>query len=253
MDAGSAFHVVFSSSVREMNMSDFPSALPHGDLEEIFPDVFVVKGQIRIDADQTHEFSRNMTVLREGKTLTLINTVRLDGKGLAFLETLGEVRHIIKLGGFHGRDDGFYVDRYGAELWAPPLMVYSRGEVTTRELLDGQTGPVGGSTAFVFNTPELPEAILHLQWHGGILITCDSFQNASGPDQYFNEVSAENKRRLGFFGQAVIGPGWRNIGKPDREDLQRLTTLNFQHLLSAHGEPLLDNAHAAVSDTIARF
>ncbi|WP_114287969.1 hypothetical protein [Candidatus Halocynthiibacter alkanivorans] len=86
-------------------MPDFPEQLPHGPLEEVFPDVFVVKGQIRIEANQIHEFSRNMTVIRDGGALTLINTIRLDDAGLDALDALGLVRHIVKLGAYHGRDD----------------------------------------------------------------------------------------------------------------------------------------------------
>ena len=191
-----------------------------------------------------------MVVIREGDTLTLVNSIRLDNEGLLALDALGTVRDIVKLGGFHGRDDAFYLDRYDTELWAPDGMTYSRGESTDRLLGDGQMGPVAGSTAFVFDTPKLPEAMLLLDRHGGILLTCDSFQNMLGPDEYFNETATESKRRLGFFKQAVVGPGWRKFAQPDQGDLERVLELRFSHLLSAHGEPLLDDAYQAVRSSV---
>ncbi|PHS05729.1 MAG: hypothetical protein COA78_15065 [Blastopirellula sp.] len=234
-------------------MSDFPPQLPHGEFREIFSDVFFLKGQIRIEADPVSEFSRNMVVIRDHRSLTLVNTIRLDEAGLAALDALGTVSNIVKLGAFHGRDDAFYVDRYGADLWAQAGMTYTRGEKTDHELANGLTGPNPDSTAFVFDTPKLPESILHLKRHRGVIITCDSFQNMLGPDEYFNAAAAEAKARLGFFKKAVIGPGWRKFAEPKTEDIEQVLKLEFQHLLSAHGEPLLDNAYAAVSDTISEF
>jgi len=56
----------------------FPGQLPHGKLEAVFTDVFVVTGQMQANFGQPVQFSRNMIVVREGDTLTLINSVRLD-------------------------------------------------------------------------------------------------------------------------------------------------------------------------------
>jgi hypothetical protein len=234
-------------------MVEFPPQLPHGCFKELFPDVFFLTGQIRIESDPVSEFSRNMVVVREGDGLTLVNSIRLDDAGLAALDALGNVRNIVKLGGFHGRDDAFYLDRYAADLWAPDGMTYSRGEKTDRMLADGQNGPIAASVAFVFDTPKIPEAMLLIELHGGILLTCDSFQNMLGPDKYFNEAATKSKRRLGFFKSAVVGPGWRKFAEPKQSDLKRVLELNFSHLVSAHGEPLLDGAFKAVANSICEL
>ena len=103
-------------------MSDrFPPALAHGDLEEVYPDVFFVTGMSKPNFQgKDFQFSRNMTVVREGKSLTLVNTVRLDATGLERLDALGSVANVVRIGAFHGRDDAFYADRYHAPLWALP-------------------------------------------------------------------------------------------------------------------------------------
>jgi hypothetical protein len=61
-------------------------------------------------------FSRNMTVVRDGEALTLVNTVRLDEAGLRRLESLGTARNVVRIGVLHGIDVPFYIARYGARV-----------------------------------------------------------------------------------------------------------------------------------------
>jgi hypothetical protein len=63
------------------------------------------------------QFSRDMTVVRDGNALTPINSIRLDGAGLAQLDALGRVAQVVKIGSLHGRDDAFYE----AHLWSDIL------------------------------------------------------------------------------------------------------------------------------------
>ncbi len=181
-------------------MPDFPPQLPHGQITQVLPEVFFVTGQMRIEApDRPILTSRNMTVIRTGTELTLANTVRLDAGGLAEIDALGEVKHVAKLGQFHGRDDAFYLDRYGAEFWAPDGMTHDRGEVTDCVLAPDQAGPSNDASVFLFETASKPEVILHLDRHGGILVSCDSLHNWSGPDEWFDDYSAQSMQEGGFF------------------------------------------------------
>lgn len=231
-------------------MTDFPPQLPHGKIQEIFPDVFFVMGQTRPEfGGKSWQFSRSMTVIRDGDALTLVNTLRLDDEGLARLDQLGSVKNLVKLGSFHGRDDAFYADRYGATLWSFSGMEHERGVKTDRELVPGQAGPCPDASVFVFETSAVPEGLLVLDRHGGMLISCDSLQNWSGPDEHFDEPSAAMMAAQGFFRPANVGPGWRNAAQPQSRDFERLRELNFRHLFSAHGAPLLDGAHEALSTT----
>ena len=231
-------------------MADLPPQLPHGQLREVFPAIFFVTGQTRPNFGEQWQFSRNMTVLRDGQDLTLINTLRLDDAGLASLEALGSVKHIVKLGSFHGRDDAFYVRRYGPEVWAPAGMPHERGVKTTRELRHGEPGPVTGSSTFVFNTPNALEAVLRLDREGGVLVTCDSIQNMQEADEYFDELTAERMAAMGFLAKANLGPGWLTQGKPSASDFDALDSLSFRHILSAHGKPLLDDAKPALKTSV---
>ncbi len=228
----------------------FTPVMPHGKLEEVFPGVFFVTGTTRPHFQgQPWQFSRNMTVVRDGGDLTLINSVRLDDAGLASLDALGKVRHVVKLGSFHGIDDAFYVDRYQAKLWAMPGMKHESGLPTDQELSVGDPTPFSGCTFFRYESAEMPEGLLLLVRAGGILISCDSLQNWATADEYFDESSKERMTQFGFIKPANVGPGWRMFAKPQPSDFARIKELPFQHLLSAHGTPLRDVAKEKLSDT----
>jgi hypothetical protein len=107
-------------------MDELPELLPHGELEEIFPDIFVVKGQMKLGPGRAIHFSRNMTVVREGEDLTLFNVVRLDDAGLAALDALGRVAKLVKLGSYHGRDDAFYCRRYPESAKTPSAVGFGK-------------------------------------------------------------------------------------------------------------------------------
>ena len=59
-------------------MAALPTALPHGPLQVIFPDIYSVTGQINVGPDGVLAGSRNMTVVRDNGSLTLVNTLRLE-------------------------------------------------------------------------------------------------------------------------------------------------------------------------------
>jgi hypothetical protein len=78
-------------------------------------------------------------------------------------------------------------------------------------------------------------------------------QNWVAADDYFDEDSARIMGKYGFFARANVGPGWRRGSNPAASDFEAVRALSFRHLLSAHGEPLRDTAHADLSATFARL
>lgn len=229
----------------------FHPALPHGPLTEVFPNVFFVTGTSRPTFMQrTWQFSRNMVVIRQPEGLVLLNTVRLGEPGLETLRALGEVRHVVRLGAFHGLDDAFYVERFGATLWGLPGMQHEAGLAGTARDLRRDGTPITDATLFCFESTKVPEAIALLPRHGGIAISCDALQNWAAPDDFFDAESAEKMRELGFIRPANIGPGWRAAAEPAASDFERLAALNFENLLPAHGTPMLGGARAAFEETL---
>ncbi len=224
-------------------MSPFADPWPHGGIDEIFPDVFLVRGTFRNGPGLS--VGRNMTVLRDGDALTIVNAVRLDPAGERALDQLGTVRHLVRLGFFHTRDDPYYRDRYAPTCWTslPP-------DASTERLVDGGASPSARAQVFSFTHASGGEAALLVkQPAGNLLVTCDSVQH--WPDtsdcSFLGGLAC---RALGFLrNRATIGPIWMKEmtnGRPHalRPDFERLLAQDFTHLISAHGNVLRDTARA---------
>lgn len=231
-------------------MEQFPPALQHGAIEEVFPDVFFVSGAMEtVLQDMDWKFSRNMVVVRDGERLIIVNSVRLSDEGLAELDKLGKVTDVVRLGSLHGRDDPFYVDHYGAEYWAMPGMVHETGLKATRTLTADDL-PISDASLFEFQTTKIPEGILRLERSGGIVIACDALQNWLAPDEYFSEESRALMQKMNFFTPANLGPVWVQAAEPAGEDFARLKQeMSFKHALCGHGDPLRDTAYEDFSAT----
>ena len=236
-----------------MNDSHLP-ALAHGEIEEVFPDIFFMSGSMEtVLLGSDWQFSRNMTMIRENGELTLLNAVRLDEEGLAALENLGQIKHVVRLGTLHDRDAAFYVDKYDATFWALPGMPPIEGVEHTRSLSEEQDLPVSYARLFEFKTTKIPEAIFHLNRDGGILVACDALQNWLAPDEYFSEDSRIKMEEMGFFTPANVGPVWAQAAEPQADDFKRLKDMTFKHALCGHGSPLRDSAHEEYSATFHRM
>lgn len=225
-------------------------AWPHGPLTRIFDGSLYVMGTNRVHhAGVDLQTSRTMLVLHDAGELTLINSVRLDAAGLAALEALGTVRHVIRLGAFHGRDDPFYRDHYDALLWALPGSAHADGREADRLLSDSEPLPCG-ARLFVFRSAKYPEAALLLPGQGGTLVTCDAIQNWAAIDRFFSAETAAMFTAQGLIRPANIPSTWLAACAPARADFERLLALDFRHLVSAHGEPLLEDAHGRIEATV---
>lgn len=228
-----------------------PKALKHGLLEEVFDGIYLVTGTCAMKRPAPIKFSRNMVVIRQGQELTLVNTVRLNEEGLKQLESLGSVKHLIRIAGFHGMDDPFYKARYGAKVWSVDATYQSSFDEVAKpediylqpdQIIDNQsTLPLHHARVIsIESSPK--EALILLEREGGILISGDSLQNWSDTDQYFNFLGKLMMKKGGYIQAYNVGPAWLKFAKPDRTDLKNLINLNFQHLLPAHGKPVIGEA-----------
>jgi hypothetical protein len=231
-------------------VTDHRPSQPHGALEEIAPDLFVVRGSFR--AAPLLSIGRNMTVVRQGEELVLLNAVRLDDSGEKALGKLGIVKHVVRLGSFHGSDDPYFQDRFGAILWSVPGVVEG-----ARPLIDGTAGPLDDGELFVFVTGAVGEAAALIRRPGGtVLVTCDSVQNWVKP-RGCSPLGALMLRAMGFFKPAKIGPLWARKatgGRPAKlwPQFERLLEKEFQHLSPGHGDLLRDHAHDTIRRSLVR-
>ncbi len=236
-------------SVQNME-SKYSPAWRHGEITNIVDDVFFVQGTNIIVHDGARlQSSRNMIIVRENNEITLINTVRLNDDGLKALEKLGPVKNIVRIGAFHGRDDAFYQDRYDAKLWAYSSMEFSHGERVDFDLANGML-PLSNAELFSFGSTAFPEGLIVLNIDGGILVSCDSIKNWTKKDAYFDDATFALMQSIGAIGEALIDSTWREAMKPSQDEIASIATLPFVHLVSAHGEPLLKTAKAAVIKSI---
>ncbi len=226
-------------------MSDSP-IYPHDPIEEIQPDVFMVRGSIKLNALMM--ITRNMAIVRHEGELTLVDPIRLSAEEEKRLEALGEVKRILRLGPLHGLDDAYYIERFGAELWAPGLSE-AYPEPKPSVLVD-ETSPLPFPDArlFCFEGSKQAEAALVLERGRGLLITCDAIQHYG--DYRFNNLPARLVMPfIGFPKTTIVGPIWVKMMTPEGGSLEggfrRLLDLEFDQLLSAHGSLLTTGAHAA--------
>lgn len=243
-----------------MATSKQPPALPHGELAEIFPHVFFVTGTVGLPGPLPVRFSRNMTVVRQGESLTLINSIRLDEVGLAKLEALGKIEHVIRIAGFHGMDDPFYKERYGAKVWSLRGQGYTTGfdaekanvYFTSDAEIDATTElPIAGAKMFLFETKPA-EGLLLLEREGGILLSGDCLQNWGSTDRYFSLPARLMMRVMGFIKPFNVGPAWLKTTKPSPAQMLSLLDMSFDHLLPAHGAAVIGGAKASYRPAIER-
>lgn len=215
-----------------------------GKLEQVFDDVWWAWGTVRFMPGVL--FPRNMTIVRERGELVVIHPVVMPDEEQARIEALGPIKHIVRLGAFHGMDDARYLARYQPTLWAPPGVDLPAGVTGHRELRPGGELPIEGAALFAFERSRTPETALLVPRHGGVLLTCDSVQNWEATTGC-SLLGGAMARLMGFRGRACIGPGWRKMCEPKdgvgfRPEFEQLLGMDFRHVVSAHGAPMKDTA-----------
>jgi len=239
-----------------MSDSDqFRAAERHGPIEEVFPEIFMVSGNMSMG--RGFRIGRNMVILRQGTDLTLVNSVRLSSAGEAALEKLGEVKHLVRLGNYHGVDDAYFKHRYDATFWCqagsdntpePPVDAFISADVSF---------PDPKAKVFTFEMTKKPEAALIIE-QNSLLITCDSFQHYKSR-RGFSIMAQIMMPIMGFGKGVIIGPLWLKAMTPEggslEDDFRRLVDLPFDTLISGHGQickgTARNQAVAAVDKTFA--
>ncbi|GMR05519.1 MAG: hypothetical protein BMS9Abin25_0094 [Gammaproteobacteria bacterium] len=233
----------------------YPCAMAHGHFENLFKDIWFVKGAVKMPIMLPMKVSRSMTILRDpsNNELTLINSMRLTDAGLDELDNIGNVTNVIRIAGFHGRDDAFYREKYGAKIYAIRGQTYVRkfdNETKTEDgymqadvwLENDSVLPIDSASLKIFGTAKPTEAIIILAREGGILVTGDSLQNTPEPDQYVNFPARWMMKKMGFFKEFNIGPGWLGFAEPEEAEVRSVLDLEFDHVLPAHGDPVITGA-----------
>jgi len=238
-------------------MSEHPAASDHLPLREVFPDVWLAASANRmaIPLKLTITFSRNMVAVRSPDGWALLNPVRLSERGEADLLEKGPIKHAVRLGTFHGRDDRYYVDRFGVQFWGVP------GEQTyplpdgSREIAEDGPFPIPGARIVIFRHATRAECVVCLPQHR-LLVTCDSVQHYD-QDPLISTLGKLVMYPMGFFTPCIIGPIWlKSVTPPGgslRGDFERVRALDFDNLISGHGTPKVGGAKEALARNVERL
>jgi len=230
-----------------------PPAYPHDPIEEIAADLFMVRGSVRLNA--LMRITRNMAIVRHQGELSLVNPIRLDEEGERRLLALGDVKRILRLGPLHGLDDPYYVERFGAEFWAQGESETYPEPKIEQQLATDRPLPFPAAELFAFEGTKQPESALLIRRNPGILLTCDAIQHYG--DYRHNTLLARLVMPLiGFPKTTVVGPIWLKIMTPEggslKSNFERLLTLDFDRLLSAHGSLLTSGAKQSVAMAVRK-
>jgi len=218
------------------NKKYFP-LLPHGRMKQILPNIYTVTGTMRLFG--IFQYSRCMTIIKNGNELSLLNPVRVDESLLSEIENLGEIKYLIKLGQLHSVDLPFYMDRFSPKLWAnredPNVSAYNpEGYFDDNEDLTFLDAKVK-----VIEASKVKEAVLVSRDEGGCLHSCDAFVNM-GTDPNHNWLTAKLSKFLPT--PTYIGPNWIKVAKPPKTSIEAALQYDFENFIPAHGEPLLGGA-----------
>ncbi len=227
---------------------------PHDPIEAIQPDVFMVRGEIALNP--LLSLSRNMAILRHAGELSLVDPIRLSPEEEARLESMGDVKRVLRLGSLHGVDDGYYVERYGAELWAPGPSEAHPEPKPTHTWDESTPLPFPDAELFRFEGLKQPEGALLLKRGKGLLLTCDAIQHYG--DYSHNNLPARLVMPfIGFPKRTIVGPIWVKLMTPEggslESEFRRLLERDFDQLLSAHGTFLASGAHAGCERAVEKM
>jgi hypothetical protein len=230
----------------------FAAALSHGSLLPVVDGVFLVRGTFRMGPGMS--IGRTMTVVVGDDGLVIFNAVRLSEDGVAELEKLGPVKHLVKLSESHGLDEPYFVDRFKPTVWAMPDAKHERGVTTSRVL--GPDSPIAGGVVIDYpGTSGWRERGYVVHHGGGTLIATDAIQNhADGEGGSF--LGGVVTRMMGFKGGVIVAPMWRRMQKVSGAKVTAafapLVAQSFENLVTGHGPALIGGADERVRSAVAK-
>jgi hypothetical protein len=237
--------------------ANHPPADFHLPLRECFPGVWLASSQVTmgIPLGMKIRFSRNMVAVLTAEGWVLLNPVRLNQQAETELLARAPIKHALRLGTFHGRDDAYYVDRFGAQFWGVPGKSTYPEPRFNHEISEDGPLPIPGAKAVIFKNGLLAECAVYLPQQR-LLVTCDSVQNYRN-DPLVSTLGRLVMRPMGFFNPCVIGPIWLKAVTPPggsmRPDFERLLALDFDNLIGGHGTPKVGGAREALARNVARL
>jgi hypothetical protein len=168
---------------------------------------------------------------------------------------LGAIRHVVRLGAFHGLDDPYYLKRYAPTFWRAAGLKAPPGTDLTAGM---KPDFAPSATVFSFERTKLPELALRLPIGRGVLVVCDSITNNVSPEGFSPLLrwlgpKDRSSERCRIGSDAWLKRMQVSSGPHLRDDYARLLMLEFDCLLPAHGEFVRSGAKEALTETLRSF
>ena len=146
-------------------------------------------------------------------------------------------QQIVLTSGNHTRDARTFADAYGI-----PIVTSREGAERIGDALEVETHGDGDQIAPGVKAVQLgvlspDEYALHITITEPAIALCDGLHHYGGS--------------LGFFGDEYLGDDPEQVKAGLRQQLATLLELDFDHLLFAHGEPIVGDAKRALRDFLA--
>ncbi len=229
------------------NKKYFP-LLPHGSLNEVLPNIFTVTGTMKLFG--LFQYSRVMTIIKNGSDLALLHPVRVDESLLNEVSKLGKIKYLLKIGQLHNVDVSFYMDQFSPQLWANKGDPSIKGHSVTGYFDDSETLPFLDARVKVIEGSKIKESVLITNSDKGCLHSCDAFVNM-GIDANHNWLTATLSKFLPD--PTYIGPNWVKVAKPPESSMRAPLNFEFENFVPAHGAPIIGNAKEKLSKYVDAY
>jgi hypothetical protein len=156
-------------------------------------------------------------------------------EGLDAVRDLGPVEHVVLSCRHHDRDHADFVDAFGAAFYVNENGVHEYEGEPLQPFAIGDE-PVAGIRA-IANGPIAPDdTVLLLDVEGGALLFADSLLSHGG--------------ELSFMPDSLLGDDPEQVRSDITAALHQLLDQRFEHLLFAHGDPIVGRGHEVLDSFV---
>ena len=224
--------------------------LPHGDLEKLADNLYIVEGKLPMPLGET---SRHMTIVKlRGGRLAIFSAIALDEARMAMLESLGTPAFLIVPSGIHRIDAKPWKDRYPRlQVIAPENACARISAVVDVDTTDLDLGDPSVTLEYVPGTDRRELAMIVQTTTGKTLVVNDLI---------FNMPAIKGWRGLPF---KLMGFGFGHPSMPKlvkrklvandnevRDQLNKWAREGFERIIVAHGKPI-DNPRKVLLELAA--
>jgi hypothetical protein len=149
----------------------------------------------------------------------------------------GAPSQVVLTSGHHNRDAQRFADEFDIPIRASREAAEYLGGSLEVEPFGDRDEVAPGVTAIHIGTLADDEGALHIAVGEGALALADGLHRQGGT--------------LGFFRDELLGEHPEQVKAGLKSAYRGLLTLNFDHLLFAHGDPLIDGGKAALRDFVS--